>query len=80
MTRSSQISSAAFVDRIFYRYGGLGDFATTLVLGIRGLAAVPAGLSSYSRPMFLGTSTAGNLVYTLALVAVSFGLGELLGF
>jgi len=65
------------VDRAFERYGGVGIVICNLVPGIRGLSAIPAGLSDYPRSRFLVASTVGNVAHLALLVAVAFGVLEL---
>lgn len=64
----------AIVERGFERYGGLGICLSNAIPGIRGLMAIPAGLSSYPQGRFVLVSTAGNLLYMLLLVAAARGL------
>lgn len=67
------------IDGLFERYGGVGIFVTTFLPGIRGLLAVPAGLSSYPVRRFLAVSLLGNALYFPVLVAIAFGILQLLG-
>lgn len=67
------------VDELFERYGGVGIFVTTFLPVVRGLMAVPAGLSSYPTRRFLVVSIVGNGLYFPTLIAVAFGILQLLG-
>lgn len=67
------------VDRLFERFGGIGIVVTTFVPGIRGLLAVPAGMSSYPRRRFLVFTLLGNTVYFPVLVAVAYGILHVFG-
>lgn len=67
------------VQRLFERYGGLGIFVTTFLPGIRGLLAIPAGISTYPSGRFLAVSLLGNGLYFPLLVAVAFGIVQLVG-
>ena len=69
----------SLVERLFDRFGGYAIVATTFVPGIRGLLAIPAGLSSYSTAHFLVATAVGNVLYFPALVAIAFGILHLLG-
>ena len=64
----------SIVERGFERYGGLGICFSNAIPGIRGLMAIPAGLSSYPQGRFVLVSTVGNLLYLLLLVAAARGL------
>lgn len=68
----------ALIDRIFDRYGGIGIFLTTFLPGIRGLLAIPAGMSAYPTRRFLAVSVIANALYFPLLVAVAFGVLRLL--
>ena len=67
------------VESLFDRFGGAGIFITTFLPGVRGLLAVPAGISAYPTRRFLGVTLIGNALYFPALVAVAFGLLQLIG-
>ncbi len=67
------------VDRLFARYGGIGLFTAIFIPGIRGLLAVPAGLSAYPTGRFLGVTLLGNALYFPLLVAVAYGILQLIG-
>lgn len=68
-----------FVDSVFERYGVASICLLNIVPGIRGLTAIPAGVSDYPRGRFIAASTVGNAVYVVLLVAVARGLVELAG-
>lgn len=63
-----------FVDTLFDRYGGAGILLATFLPVVRGLLAIPAGLSTYPPKRFLAFSLLGNALYFPALVAVAFGI------
>lgn len=69
----------ALVDRLFARFGAAAIVVTTFLPGIRGLLAVPAGVSAYPTGRFLVATTVGNVLYFPVLVAVAFGIVRLLG-
>ncbi len=68
-----------FVERGFERHGAIGVCLLNIVPGIRGLSAIPAGLSAYPRGRFLVASTLGNALYTALLIAVAYGILQLPG-
>lgn len=68
------------VERVFERFGGVGVFVATFLPGVRGVVAIPAGISSYPRRRFLLANFLGNALYFPLLAAVAFGLLDLLGF
>lgn len=68
-----------FVEGVFERYGAAGVCLLNVVPGIRGLTAIPAGLSEYPRGRFIAASTVGNSLYVVLLVAVARGLLEVAG-
>ena len=61
--------------RWFDRHGGLAVFVGRLVPGVRTFVSLPAGFAAQPLPVFLAYSTAGTLLWTLALTAA----GRLLG-
>lgn len=67
----------AMVDRLFSRFGAVGVAVSLYVPGVRGLLAVPAGMSSYPAGRFVAATFFGSLVYFVVLVAVAFGILEL---
>ncbi len=68
-----------FVEHVFVRFGGLAIVLSTFLPVIRGVIAIPAGVSSYAARRFVLATVVGNTLYFLALVAVAFGILELTG-
>ncbi len=66
------------VDRSFQTYGGPGVFVTTFIPGIRGLLAIPAGVSSYPTSRFLAVTVLANALYFPLLMGIAFGLMHIL--
>ena len=69
----------SMINRLFARYGGIAIVVTTFLPGIRGMIAIPAGMSSYGTARFVIATLAGNALYFPVLVAVAFGILRLLG-
>lgn len=67
----------AMVDRLFERFGALGIAISMYVPGVRGLLAIPAGMSSYPVGRFVAATFLGSVLYFVVLVAVAFGIVEL---
>lgn len=67
----------AMVDRLFSRFGGLGIAIAMYVPGVRGLLAIPAGMSSYPVGRFIAVTFLGSVLYFGVLVAIAFGILEL---
>lgn len=67
----------AMVDRLFGRFGALGIAVSLYVPGVRGLLAIPAGMSSYPVGRFVAATFVGSITYFLVLVAIAFGIIEL---
>lgn len=70
----------AFIDTAFTKYGGLALFTSTFLPVVRGLLAVPAGMSAYPRWRFMVVTMLANMLYFPLLVAVAFGMLHILGF
>lgn len=67
----------AMVDRLFGRFGAVGIAVSLYIPGVRGLLAIPAGMSSYPVGRFVAATLLGSLSYFLVLVAIAFGILEL---
>lgn len=67
----------AMVDRLFGRFGAVGIAASLYVPGVRGLLAIPAGMSSYPVGRFVAATLVGSISYFLVLAALAFGILEL---
>lgn len=67
------------VDELFDRYGAFGIVVTNVIPGIRGLLAIPAGVSSYPTGRFLAVTLLGNVLYFALLVAVVYGILQIVG-
>lgn len=67
----------AMVDRLFGRFGAVGIAVSLYIPGVRGLLAIPAGMSSYPVGRFVVATLVGSLSYFLVLVAIAFGILEL---
>lgn len=70
-------SRLSLVERGLERYGLLAICATNALPGIRGLIAIPAGLSGYPLGRFLAATTVGNLLYVLLLFGAASGVSGL---
>ncbi|MFP9191876.1 DedA family protein [Natronosalvus vescus] len=68
-----------YIERVFDRYGGASIFVTTFLPIVRGLVAIPAGVSSYPVKWFLAMTLVANVLYFSLLVGVSHGLLRVLG-
>lgn len=67
------------VDGLFDRYGGAGILLTTFLPGVRGLMAIPAGISAYPVGRFLAATLASNALYFPLLAAVAYGILRIAG-
>jgi membrane protein DedA with SNARE-associated domain len=63
-----------FVEDLFAHYGAPAICLLTMVPGIRGVTAVPAGLSTYPREKFLTATLVGNGIFVGLLVGIAYGL------
>ena len=69
----------AIVERGFDRFGTVGICALNLIPGIRGLSAIPAGLSGFPRSRFVVAATLGNAGYVTLLGTAGLGLVRVIG-
>ncbi len=69
-----------FVENLFAHYGAPAICLLTMVPGIRGVTAVPAGLSTYPRKKFLAATLVGNSIFVGLLVGIAYGLLDVIGF
>lgn len=67
----------AMVDRLFGRFGAVGIAVSLYIPGVRGLLAIPAGMSSYPVGRFVVATIVGSVTYFLVLVGIAFGILEL---
>lgn len=70
-----EVSSLARSRRWFQRHGAAVVFWGRLIPGIRTFVSVPAGIELMPQPSFLLWTTAGSLLWTLALTLAGRGLG-----
>lgn len=71
--------SAQDIDRVnnwFNKHGKKAVFFGRMVPGIRTLISLPAGINSMNFATFTVYSTAGTLIWTIALTSAGFLLGE----
>ena len=66
------------VGTLFERYGGIGIFLAVFLPGVRGMMAIPAGMTAYPVDRFLVVSLLGNAVYFSLLTVVAFWGSRLL--
>lgn len=62
------------VDRLLSNYGSIGLFISTFLPGIRGIMAIPAGMSSFPVLRFIGITAVANLLYFVILILVARGI------
>src|SRR5690606_20217301 len=62
--------------RWFARHGGTAVLVARVVPGIRSLISIPAGVCGMPLPRFLALTSVGTSVWTLALGALGYWLGE----
>lgn len=60
----------------FERHGTWAVFACRLIPGMRSLISIPAGLQRMPLPKFMLATVCGSLIWTAALVAAGYALGE----
>ena len=66
------------LDALFHRWGGLSIFLTNFVPWIRGLATIPAAMTSYNRTRYLAYTISSTVLYHLLYVLIALGALELL--
>lgn len=67
------------VDSLFARYAGIAIVTSPFVPGLRGMLAIPAGISSYPTKRFVIATFIGYGLHSLLLVAIAFGIVALTG-
>ncbi|MEB3351381.1 MAG: DedA family protein [Cyanobacteriota bacterium] len=71
-----EVSTLARSRRWFNRHGAAVVFWGRLIPGIRTFVSVPAGIELMPQPAFLLWTTAGSLIWTLALTLAGSALGS----